>query len=437
MDIVSKLSNILALMKLNYRKRVFIYSALVLAAFTAFMVILERNRERRFKIEGLELTLNGYADIISNHIGKNFNDSIDLDINYIMTLLPENTRVTIIKTDGNVIFDNEFREPQNLGNHRDRPEIIKALEKDFGSNIRESSSTNHKYFYFAKFYNHYFVRVAQPYDLKLQSFLHSDNIFLYIIVLLFFFIILAFRQILYSFGNKTINLERDKLRQIKYEMTNSIAHELRTPVTSIRGFLETILENNPDEETRKSFTEKAYAQIVRLSELIQDIGIITKMEEAVERFPIETIQLKKLLDELVSEISHILLQHKINLVIEVSDSIELQGNRTLMYAIFRNLIDNSVRHGGAEIQIRIRNYTEDKNFYYFSFSDNGKGVEEKHLIRIFERFYCANEGRSRDTGGSGLGLSIVKNAVLFHKGEITAKNSPEGGLEFLFTLKKN
>jgi len=424
-------------MKLNYRKKVFIYSTLVLAAFTTFMVILERNREKRFKIEGLELTLNGYAEIISHHIGNNFTDSTVNSMCFIMRLLPENIRVTIIKADGSVVFDNEIENTQYLENHKDRPEIKKAFEKNYGSNIRESTSTKNKYFYYAKYYNNYFVRVAQPYDIKMQSFLHSDNIFLFIIVFLLFFIILAFRQILYSFGNKTINLERDKLRLIKYEMTNSIAHELRTPVTSIRGFLETILENNPDEETRKSFTEKAYAQIVRLSELIQDIGIITKMEEAVERFPIELIQVKKLLDELVSEINHILLQQKIDITIDVSDNIELQGNRTLMYAIFRNLIDNSVRHGGVEISIRISNYTEDKNYYYFSFSDTGKGVEEKHLNRIFERFYCANEGRSRDTGGSGLGLSIVKNAVLFHKGEIIAKNSPEGGLRFLFSLKKS
>ena len=107
-----------------------------------------------------------------------------------------------------------------------------------------------------------------------------------------------------------------------------------------------------------------------------------------------------------------------------------------MYAIFSNLIENSVRHGGDGVRIRVSAYTEDANYYYFSFSDTGKGVGEKHLNRIFERFYCANEGRSRDTGGSGLGLSIVKNAVLFHKGEIIAKNSTDGGLEFLFTLAK-
>ena len=80
---------------------------------------------------------------------------------------------------------------------------------------------------------------------------------------------------------------------------------------------------------------------------------------------------------------------------------------------------------------------EDKDYYYFSFYDTGVGIsDEKHLKRLFERFYRVNEGRTRDTGGSGLGLSIVKNAIAFHNGSIIAKNRKEGGLEFLFKLKK-
>ena len=89
-----------------------------------------------------------------------------------------------------------------------------------------------------------------------------------------------------------------------------------------------------------------------------------------------------------------------------------------------------------ERSIFIKCYRQDDDAYYFSFGDNGNGVEEKHLNRLFERFYRVDKGRSRKIGGTGLGLAIVKNAVHFHQGEILAKKRPEGGLEFLFSLKR-
>ena len=229
----------------------------------------------------------------------------------------------------------------------------------------------------------------------------------------------------------------EKTRLMKQEMTNNIAHELKTPVTSIRGYLETLMEQSEiDAEKRQFFLERAYSQIVRLSELIQDISFITRMEEASDLFVIENVQIQVLLKELKKDLSDKFAEHKIDFNIKIDNLVDIEGNRVLLYSIFRNLTDNSITYGGDNLEIQITNYMEDDNYYYFSYHDNGKGIEEKHLSRIFERFYRVNEGRTRDTGGSGLGLSIVKNAVLFHKGEIVAKNRSEGGLEFLFTLKK-
>lgn len=233
----------------------------------------------------------------------------------------------------------------------------------------------------------------------------------------------------------------EKTRLLKQEMTNNIAHELRTPVTSIRGYLETVLNlydyKGENSERIHGFLDRAYTQTIRLSELIQDISMLTKIEEVPDRFELEQVRMEELLDELANDLSDKLKEKNNSLRIEVNNSVEIYGSRTLLYSIFRNLIENAISYGGEKIDIVVRCYNENEDTYFFELYDTGTGVEEKHLVRIFERFYRVNEGRTRNTGGSGLGLSIVRNAVLFHKGSIVAKNRPEGGLHFLITFPKN
>lgn len=230
----------------------------------------------------------------------------------------------------------------------------------------------------------------------------------------------------------------EKRRLLKQEMTNNIAHELRTPVTSIRGYLETILGLADDgvDARLRTFLDRAYTQTIRLSELIQDISMLTKIEEASDRFEMETVNIRELLQEMENDLSEKLSEKGDRFIIDVSDDVVLYGSRTLLYSIFRNLTENAIAYAGEEIVIVVRSHNENEDAFFFEFYDNGPGLEEKHLVRIFERFYRVNEGRTRKTGGSGLGLSIVKNAVLFHKGSILARNRPEGGLSFLITFPK-
>lgn len=232
----------------------------------------------------------------------------------------------------------------------------------------------------------------------------------------------------------------EKTRLLKQEMTNNIAHELRTPVTSIRGYLETILNlydyKGENSERIHGFLDRAYIQTIRLSELIQDISMLTKIEEAPDRFELEQVRMGELLNELANDLSDKLKVRSNSCRVEVNDTVGIYGSRTLLYSIFRNLIENAISYAGEKIDIVVRCYNENEDTYFFELYDTGTGVEEKHLVRIFERFYRVNEGRTRNTGGSGLGLSIVRNAVLFHKGSIVAKNRPEGGLHFLMTFPK-
>lgn len=231
--------------------------------------------------------------------------------------------------------------------------------------------------------------------------------------------------------------KQEKTKLLKQEMTGNIAHELRTPITSVRGYLETVLNSNVDDEKKYYFINRAYQQTLVLSEIIQDMSLIAKMEEASDLFVLEKINIDKLLNKIKGDLIVQLNEKQIIMDWQIAKDTIVTGNENLLYSLFKNLSDNAIRYAGENIKINISVYNEDADFYYFSFYDTGKGIEDENCLnRIFERFYRVNEGRTRETGGSGLGLSIVKNSILFHKGTITAKNRKDGGLEFLFTLKK-
>ncbi|HOE39820.1 MAG TPA: ATP-binding protein [Bacteroidales bacterium] len=253
--------------------------------------------------------------------------------------------------------------------------------------------------------------------------------------------IFAVRANLFKDGSFEVILsditKEEKTKRLKQEMTGNIAHELRTPITSIRGYLETVLDQPLSDEKKQYFIERAFHQTIALSEIIQDMSLITKMEEAPNLFALEKTNIWQLLERVKEDLSIRLVEKHIEMKWQVPEQLEITGNENLLYSLFRNLTDNAIRYGGENMCINVSIYNEDADFYYFSFYDTGIGVkDETHLNRIFERFFRISEGRTRDNGGTGLGLSIVKNAVLFHKGNISVKNRKEGGLEFLFTLKK-
>lgn len=229
----------------------------------------------------------------------------------------------------------------------------------------------------------------------------------------------------------------EKQRLLKQQLTSNIAHELKTPLASIKGYLETIL-NNPTipDEKKKYFIEKAFAQAERLTDLLNDISLLNNIEDAGGLFEFKPLILNPVIRDVIENLKHRLIERNMDCTVEVGKEVVVNGNESLLFSVFQNLIENSINYAGNNTTISIRKYLEDDKFYYFQYSDSGVGISEEHLTRIFERFYRVDYGRSRETGGTGLGLSIVKNAVLLHKGEISVRNKPEGGLEFLFSLSK-
>lgn len=228
-------------------------------------------------------------------------------------------------------------------------------------------------------------------------------------------------------------LEKQKL--FKQQMTSNIAHDLKTPVATIMGYLETILNNDLAEKNRTNFLNKAFNQSKRLSTLIEDISTLNKIEEAESNFLFENFDLTEVIEDVYDNLYHRLIEKNISINIEMKKNIKINGVRSLLFSIFYNLFENVIKYGGENIDLYINNYLNDGTYLYFSFANTGNEIESSHLNRIFERFYRVDSGRNSKVGGTGLGLAIVKNAIELHGGTISVKQFEKSGVEFLFSIR--
>ncbi len=264
------------------------------------------------------------------------------------------------------------------------------------------------------------------------------------VTFIFIFILILITVVIVSYLlMRYLKEETDKTAQktsiLKKQMTSNIAHELRTPVTSIRGYLETLLAC-PDLpiEKQHAFIERAYNQTLRLSELISDMALISKIEEKSSNFTKTEIDLFDVANEVFDEFSERVASKNVVVENNIMQGTLLNANRTLIYSILRNLVENSLKYAGNDVVLHVESfYDVSSRIHYVTYYDTGAGVPDVHLERIFEIFYRVSEGRTRDDGGSGLGLSIVRNAVAFHDGKISVANRPEGGLVFSFSLSRD
>ena len=580
--------------KVPYRTRLLFYLTSVVAAFALAVILYQQQRENSYKENILAARLHSYANIVAEALEVEGLKHDSAQFYNVIKMFPDDLRLTVITRQGTVKYESSLAEASDMERHKDRPEILQARSHVEGYEIRTSETTGNTYFYYAKSYGGFLVRVALPYDNEVKDFMKADYTFIWFILLLLppvFFLLFflsnqlgksisllrrfiksadkglvdydniefphselgelgrsilkkyqeleqsnylianererflrhihyfeegvaiftherqkiyanpiflqyintildqptaninsiwehkafapaaefldlnggsrslteeapifrfnisagstfyAVQLLIYSDGSFEMTLSdvtrAEKSRKLKQQMSNNITHELRTPVSSIRGYIETLL-NCPGltEERKLYFLSRAHTQVVRLTDLIRDVALITKVEEAPETMPLEEIDVYQLVNDIVEELRTEVIDANIHIENKIPKDTILQGNYSLVYSIFRNLFENSVHYAGHNTLICAECYNQDDKFCYFRCYDTGKGVEEEHLSRLFERFYRVSEGRTRDGGGTGLGLSIVRNAVNFHQGNITVRNRKEGGLEFLFTLKK-
>ena len=227
--------------------------------------------------------------------------------------------------------------------------------------------------------------------------------------------------------------------RMKRQLTQNIAHEFKTPVCSIQGYLETIMQNYPGnltDEQLMHFLSRCHSQSNRLNALVQDISQLNEMSGAVQRVNREHVNLSQLVANLLQEVNEKMTALDMSVENTLPPTLMINTDPSMLYSMFRNLMDNAMAYAGNGSVVRIACIRSDEQFHYFTFSDNGAGVPDEHLQRIFERFYRVDKGRSRKLGGTGLGLAIVKNVVVLHGGTIYARNATGGGLEFVFKLQR-
>ncbi|MDR3127085.1 MAG: HAMP domain-containing histidine kinase [Tannerellaceae bacterium] len=441
-------------MKRDYSQQLFVNLLLLVSFFSGGILLLGETQERRHRTSLLAERLDTYAELVHSILPEEISPALS-GLSWV-GILPSELRLTLIDDSGRVVYDNSLSplEASLADNHSRRPEIVEAMQHGTGIDKRLSASTRQEYLYYAKRYDKCFVRVSLPYNSTVRNFYvaKSDHVFLYCILGIFTAMLFIIRYITDRFGysvkkEKASSAEQGRshervssqrnVSQLKQEMTSNVAHELRTPVSSIRGYLETLLTDVSISDTGRQFLQRAYRQALVLSALIQDMSTLTNIEEARKSFYSTSVELSGLLSGLILDLEERLNDRGIEVECIDLEGVKVEGNDQMVYTIFRNLIDNVVRHAGFGVHIFISKQEEDEYFHTLSFSDNGVGVmQEEQLGHLFERFYRTDEGRVRDAGGSGLGLSIVKNTVQLLGGEITVRNHAGGGLQFLIRLPR-
>ncbi len=485
-------------------RKLYFYVLTVFLVFAVSFIVFQQTREKQFKVSTLTMKLEGYNALLEEDLslahdkgvlrsdeasgswdGKKSGRKIFVSEEKLNAFVREHEskdlRVTLIRPDGKVLYDNMSKDYAHFPNHLNRKEIQDALKLGQGTSVeRQSKTLKQDYFYVASYFpaDSVVIRSALPYNNDLAKSLQADQHYIWFAIAAIVLLTIVLYRFTSRLGknisklrifaykadhNESLEIEDlakfpgDELGEIaeriikmykriqttrkeqdilKRQLTQNIAHELKTPVASIQGYLETILDNpHINEETKAQFLQRCYAQSERLSSLLHDISTLNRLDDGADMIDFEAVDITLLVTEITKETALARQEHKMTFDNQLPERIVVKGNRSLLYSVFRNLTDNAISYAGEGCKMTL-SAKEQGNKWHFVFTDNGQGVPQEHLARLFERFYRVDKGRSRKMGGTGLGLAIVKNAVLLHGGTIRVSNQTEGGLKFEFTIKK-
>ncbi len=228
--------------------------------------------------------------------------------------------------------------------------------------------------------------------------------------------------------------------QFRKQYLGNVAHELKTPIFNVQGYISTLLDGGlEDELINRKYLERAEKSIDRLINIVNDLDTISKLESSMNKLDMEKFDVVALAKEIADQAEIEADKKGIRISVKGAENLPspfwVQADKHYIGQVFVNLIINSIRYGkeGGQTRIRFRDMLDK---ILVEVEDNGLGIGKEDLPRVFERFYRTDKGRSREQGGTGLGLAIVKHIVEAHGERITVRSEPGVGSTFSFTLKK-
>lgn len=367
------------------------------------------------------------------------------------------SRITLARPDGTILYDSE-KDASDLENHKDRPEIIQALEKGTGEVVRFSQTLSKQTFYYAvKLNDGNILRVAKTTDSVLSTMMSSFTLLglllIAILALAFFVVEKQTRRLIAPINeldlehplenvayeelrplldrvdeqNVQIAKQVEELKQaelVRKEFSANVSHELKTPLMSISGYAEIMRDGLVQPQDVPEFAGRIYDEASRLTSLVQDIIEISKLDES-RNMPLEEVDLYEMTQDICQTLMLPAKKKRVTVLME-GKNMTIQGVRHVLYEMLYNLVDNAIKYNkeGGYVKVLL---AREKGGVRWSVEDNGIGIAKEEQERIFERFYRVDKSHSRKTGGTGLGLSIVKHGAALHHTKIVLNSEPGKG----------
>ena len=353
-----------------------------------------------------------------------------------------NTRITWISTEGTVLYDSTEDE-HTFENHKNRPEVKKAFAKGEGEDIRKSDTIGEEMCYYAeKMPDGTVLRVSRTMNSAMKSAFHilPFMVFLALVMIVTAWLLSKWQierlirpintldlenpleQEMYPELQPLLerieqsNKEKEAVAAMRREFSANVSHELKTPLTSISGYAEIMKDGLVRPEDMQHFSEKIYQEASRLITLVEDIIKLSRLDEERVELEKEEVDLYELSREIISRLAPQAAKNQVRLEL-TGESVKYTGIRQILDEMIYNITENAIKYNnpGGKVSVWAGNTLQGKKVVV---TDNGIGIPEDQIDRIFERFYRVDKSHSKERGGTGLGLSIVKHGVMLHHGEV-------------------